>query len=56
MSSLEQVRWGKVVAVAGGTVLLYAAFRGVKGALTIAIHEVLYRAGDSVAWIKPAKS
>ena len=56
MSSLEQIRWGRVAAFAGGTVALYAAFRGVKGAVTIAAHEVMYRTGDSVAWIRPSKS
>jgi hypothetical protein len=45
MASLEQIRWGRVVAVAGGTVVLYGAFRGVKGALAIAIHEAMYRKG-----------
>ena len=48
MTSLEQIPWGRVAAFAGGTMVLYGAFRGVKGAVTIAVHEVLYRAGGTV--------
>ena len=56
MSSLEQIRWGRVAAVAGGTVLLYTAFRGVKGAVTIAVHEVMYRRGITLVLIETATS
>ena len=55
MASLEMFTARRMAVAAGGTVAVYGVYRVVKGVVTIAAHEVIYRAGDSVSWIKPSK-
>jgi len=49
-STLAEIPWGRVGAVAGGVVVVYGLVLGAGRVLRIAANEVLYRHGGDGAW------
>jgi len=55
VSTVTEVRWGRVTAVAGGAVVAYGLARGTARVVRIATNEVKYRIGGAGDWGRPGR-